>query len=133
MIVDPLRSCGPMLECLRMGNPPLPGVPGVPPGELAQDGAIRIFGVINVLSDRRRLGKALTTLRKLESGEDGEPPNHQPPSTPESERTPEKGGRKHQCKTTHTCWRAARRVMYIGIWAPEPMVKKVHAILYLPN
>lgn len=29
MLFDPLRSCGPMLECLRIGNPP----PGVPPNK----------------------------------------------------------------------------------------------------
>lgn len=74
---DPRRSCGPMLECLRMGSPP----PGVPPGDEAHDGAIRILGVISVLSDRRRLGKALDTRRKLRSGEEGDAPNHQPPST----------------------------------------------------
>lgn len=79
-MVDPLRSWGPMLECRLMGRPP----PGVPPGEEAQDGAIRILGVIRVLSDSRRLGKALWTLRKLLSGEEGEAPNHQPPNIPES-------------------------------------------------
>lgn len=76
--VEPLRSWGPILECLLIGNPP----PGVPPGEEAQEGAIRILGVISVLSDSLRFGKALTTRRKLLSGEDGEPPNHQPPSMP---------------------------------------------------
>lgn len=78
MIADPLRSCGPMLECRRVGNPP----PGVPPGEDAHDGAIRIFGVINVLSDNRRLGNALETRRKLLSGEEDDP-NHHPPRIPE--------------------------------------------------
>ena len=62
-----------------MGSPP----PGVPPGDDAHDGAIRIFGVISVLSDKRRFGKAFATLRKFRSGDDGEPPNHHPPSTPE--------------------------------------------------
>lgn len=57
--------------------------PGVPPGDDAHDGAIRIFGVINVLSDRRRFGNAFATRRKLLSGDDGELPNHQPPRTPE--------------------------------------------------
>lgn len=62
-----------------MGSPP----PGVPPGDDAQDGAIRIFGVISVLSDSRRFGNALPTRRKLLSGDDGDPPNHQPPITPD--------------------------------------------------
>lgn len=78
-MADPRRSCGPMLECRRIGKPP----PGVPPGDDAHDGAIRIFGVIRVLSDRRRFGNAFATLRKLRSGDEGDPPNHQPPSTPE--------------------------------------------------
>lgn len=78
---DPRRSCGPILECRRVGSPP----PGVPPGEEAQEGAIRILGVISVLSDRRRmLGKALATRRKLLSGDEGEMPYHQPPRIPES-------------------------------------------------
>lgn len=77
-MVEPLLSCGPMLECLRIGKPP----PGVPPGDDAQEGAIRIFGVIKVLSDSLRFGNALTTLRRLLSGDEGEPPNHQPPSIP---------------------------------------------------
>lgn len=72
-------SCGPMLECRRMGRP----LPGVPPGDEAQEGAIRILGVMRVLSDRRRLGNALPTRKKLLSGEEGDPPNHQPPITPE--------------------------------------------------
>lgn len=80
LMVEPRRSWGPMLECLRMGRPP----PGVPPGLDAQLGAIRILGVIRVLSESRRLGKAFWTRRKLLSGEEGEAPNHQPPSTPES-------------------------------------------------
>lgn len=67
-----------MLECLRMGSPP----PGVPPGDDAHEGAIRILGVIRVLSDSLLLGKAFTTLKKLLSGEDGEAPNHHPPSIP---------------------------------------------------
>lgn len=61
-----------------MGNPP----PGVPPGDDAHDGAIRIFGVIRVLSDNRRFGNALTTRRKLLSGDEGDAPNHQPPNIP---------------------------------------------------
>lgn len=76
--VEPLRSWGPMLEWRRIGNPP----PGVPPGEDAHEGAIRIFGVINVLSESLLLGKALTTRKKLLSGDDGDAPNHQPPNTP---------------------------------------------------
>ncbi|KAF7268591.1 hypothetical protein GWI33_018339 [Rhynchophorus ferrugineus] len=76
--VEPLRSCGPILECRRMGRPP----PGVPPGDDAHDGAIRILGVIKVLSDNRLLGKALATLKKLLSGDEGDPPNHQPPRMP---------------------------------------------------
>lgn len=64
-----------------MGSPPL----GVPPGELAHEDAIRIFGVINVLSDRRRFGNAFETRKKLLSGDDGEPKNH-PPRTPEPKR-----------------------------------------------
>lgn len=63
MTLDPRRSCGPVLECRLIGRPP----PGVPPGELEHDGAMRIFGVIKVLSDRRRVGKALPTLRKVPS------------------------------------------------------------------
>lgn len=80
LMADPRRSCGPMEECRRIGNP-LP--PGVPPGDDAHDGAMRIFGVIRVLSDRRRFGNALATRKKLLSGDDGELPNHQPPRTPE--------------------------------------------------
>lgn len=78
LMADPRRSCGPMEECRRIGNPP-----GVPPGDEAHDGAMRIFGVISVLSDRRRFGNALATRKKLLSGDDGEFPNHQPPRTPE--------------------------------------------------
>ena len=82
LTVDPRRSWGPMLECRLMGSPP---PPGVPPGEEAQDGAMRIFGgIMRALSERRRFGNALWTLRKLLSGDDGEAPNHQPPKTPES-------------------------------------------------
>lgn len=55
----------------------------MPPGDDAHDGAILIFGVISVLSDRRRLGKELTTLRKLLSGDDGEFPKNHPPNIPE--------------------------------------------------
>lgn len=77
-MAEPRRSCGPILLCRRMGRPPL----GVPPGELAHEDAIRIFGVINVLSDRRRFGKAFATRKKLLSGDDGDPKN-QPPRTPE--------------------------------------------------
>lgn len=78
-MAEPRRSWGPMLLWRRIGRPP----PGVPPGDDAHEGAIRIFGVINVLSDRRRFGNALETRRKLLSGDDGEPPNHQPPKIPE--------------------------------------------------
>lgn len=78
-MADPLRSCGPILLCRRMGKPP----PGVPPGDDAHEGAIRIFGVMRVLSDRRLFGKAFVTRKKLLSGDDGDPPNHHPPSTPE--------------------------------------------------
>lgn len=85
LIVEPRLSCAPILECLRIGRPP----PGVPPGDDAQDGAIRIFGVISVLSDNLRLGNAFTTRRKLLSGDDGEAPKNQPPSMP-----PIKGHRK---------------------------------------
>lgn len=77
-IVDPRRSCGPILECRLIGKPP----PGVPPGELAHDGATRILGVINVLSESRRFGNALTTLKKLLSGDEGDAPNHHPPKIP---------------------------------------------------
>lgn len=42
------------------------------PGDEAHDGAIRIFGVISVLSDNRRFGNALTTRRKLLSGDEGD-------------------------------------------------------------
>lgn len=76
LIFEPRRSWGPVLECRRIGSPPPP--PGVPPGELAQDGAIRILGVIRVLSDRRLLVNVLATLRKLLSLADDEvnhPPN----------------------------------------------------------
>lgn len=78
LILDPRRSWGPVLECRRIGRPPPPPVPGVPPGELAQDGAIRIFGVIRVLSDSRLLVNVLATRRKLLSLAEGElnhPPN----------------------------------------------------------
>ena len=44
-----------------MGRPS----PGVTPGELSQDGATRIFGVIRVLSDNRLLVKVLATFKKL--------------------------------------------------------------------
>lgn len=73
LIFDPRRSCGQVLECRRIGRPP----PGVPPGELAQDGAIRIFGVIRVLSESRLLVNVLATLRKLLSLPDevNHPPN----------------------------------------------------------
>jgi len=77
LILDPRRSWGPVLECRRIGRPP----PGVPPGELAQDGATRIFGVIRVLSDRRLLVNVLATLKKLLSLVDDEV-NH-PPNTAE--------------------------------------------------
>lgn len=78
--MEPLLSCGPILECLLIGRPP----PGVPPGEEAHDGAIRIFGVIRVLSDSLRFGKAFTTLSKLLSGDEGDAPNHHPPNIPPS-------------------------------------------------
>jgi len=82
LTVDPRLSWGPMLECRLIGRPP---PPGVPPGEEAHDGAMRIFGgIMRALSERRRFGNALWTLRKLLSGDDGEAPNHQPPKTPES-------------------------------------------------
>jgi hypothetical protein len=82
LTVDPRLSCGPMLECRLMGRPP---PPGVPPGEEAQDGAMRILGgIMRALSESRRFGKALWTLKKLLSGDDGDAPNHQPPKTPES-------------------------------------------------
>ena len=81
-MVEPRRSCGPMLECLRVGRP----LPGVPPGDDAHDGAMRIFGGIRVLSERRRLGKAFATRRKLLSGDEGEPPNHQLPNIPDPRR-----------------------------------------------
>lgn len=57
-----------------MGSPP----PGVPPGDEAQDGAIRILGVIKVLSDNRRFGKAFETRKKFRSGDEGDPPKNQP-------------------------------------------------------
>lgn len=79
LIAELRRSWGPILECRLIGKPP----PGVPPGEEAQDGAIRILGVISVLSDRRLLGNALATRRKLLSGEEGDPPKNHPPSMPE--------------------------------------------------
>lgn len=47
---------------------------------------MRIFGVMSVLSERRRFGKAFTTRRKLLSGEEGDAPNHQPPSIPPAEK-----------------------------------------------
>lgn len=82
LTVDPRRSWGPMLEWRLIGRPP---PPGVPPGEEAHDGATRILGgIMRALSDSRRFGKALWTLKKLLSGDDGEAPNHQPPKTPES-------------------------------------------------
>lgn len=74
LILDPRRSWGPVLECRRIGRP----LPGVAPGELAQDGAIRILGAIRVLSDRRLLVNVLPTRRKLLSLADDEvnhPPN----------------------------------------------------------
>lgn len=49
------------------------------PGDEAHDGAILIFGVINVLSESRRLGNAFITRKKLLSGDEG-PPNHHPPN-----------------------------------------------------
>lgn len=44
------------LNCLKFH-------PSYLPGDDAHDGAIRIFGVMRVLSDSRRLGKALATRR----------------------------------------------------------------------
>lgn len=70
---EPRRSCGPVLEWRLMGKPP----PGVPPGELAQDGAMRILGVIRALSDSRLVGKALLTFRKLLSLADADDLIHQ--------------------------------------------------------
>lgn len=84
-----------------MGKPP-PGVPPTRkemssnrvslqrrlkslPGDDAHEGAIRIFGVISVLSDKRRFGNEFTTRKKLLSGEDGLCPSHHPPSMPEPE------------------------------------------------
>lgn len=78
------RSCGPMLEWRRVGSPEFVP-PGVPPGDEAHDGAMRILGVIKVLSDKRRFGKALETRRKLLSlfVELLEPKNHCPMPVPE--------------------------------------------------
>ncbi|VEN35377.1 unnamed protein product [Callosobruchus maculatus] len=90
LTVLPRLSCGPMEECLRIGRPPPPPLAGVPPGELAQEGAMRILGVISVLSLRRLLGNALATRRRFESGEEGlppPPPNHHPPSMPPTKKT----------------------------------------------
>lgn len=50
-----------MLEWRRVGKPEV--LPGVPPGDEAQDGAIRILGVISVLSDNRRLGNTFVTRK----------------------------------------------------------------------
>jgi hypothetical protein len=65
-----------------VGSPELP--PGVPPGDEAQEGAILILGVIRVLSERRRLGKALATRKKLLSlfVELLDPKNHCPMPVP---------------------------------------------------
>lgn len=82
-----------MLECRRIGNPP----PGVPPGELAHDGAIRIFGVIRVLSDRRLLVNVLATRRKLLSLAGDEV--NQPPNIAEAENAIRlRRGKKHTQK-----------------------------------
>lgn len=79
LMFDPRRSWGPVLECRLMGRPP----PGVPPGELAQDGAMRIFGAISVLSDKRRLVIVFATRKKLLlSFADDVEPNHQFPNIP---------------------------------------------------
>jgi len=79
LMVDPRRST---FECLRIGRP----VPtGVLPGEEAHDGATRIFGVFNMLSDSRRFGNELTTRKKLLSEPEGDPPNHQLPVGHENE------------------------------------------------
>lgn len=79
-MLEPRRSWGPVLECLRMGKPP----PGVPPGELAHDGAILILGVIRALSESRRFVNVLATRRKLLSAlaDDVEPNHHEPLSMP---------------------------------------------------
>jgi len=59
LLLEFFRSCGPMLECLRIGN----GSPGLDRAEL---GARRIFGAIKVLSDNRLIGNWLPcTLRKF--------------------------------------------------------------------
>ena len=81
---DPRRSCGPILECRRVGSPVVP--PGVPPGDEAQEGAILIFGVIRVLSDKRRFGKTLATRKKLLSlfVELLDPKNHCPIPVPKT-------------------------------------------------
>lgn len=84
LTADPRRSCGPMLEWRRVGRPVVP--PGVPPGDEAHDGAILIFGVIKVLSDKRRLGKTLATRKKLLSlfVELLDPKNHCPIPVPKT-------------------------------------------------
>lgn len=57
--------------------------PGEPPGDEAEEWAMRILGVIRVLSDKRRLLKALATRKKLlPSCEAEELPNHQLPRRP---------------------------------------------------
>jgi hypothetical protein len=75
LIFDPRRSWGQVLECRRIGSPP----PGVPPGELAHEGAILILGVIKLLSESRRVMK-LPTFRKLPSplAEEVDPKNQLP-------------------------------------------------------
>lgn len=50
-----------MLEWRRVGKPVV--LPGVPPGDEAHDGAIRILGANSVLSDKRRLGNTLVTRK----------------------------------------------------------------------
>lgn len=72
-MLEPRLSCGPVLEWRLIGKPP----PGVPPGELAHDGAILILGVIRALSDKRLVGKALLTFKKLLSLADADDLIHQ--------------------------------------------------------
>lgn len=60
-MLDPRRSCGPVVEWRRIRNPS----PGVTPGELSQDGATCIFGVIRVFSDNRLLAMVFATFKKL--------------------------------------------------------------------
>lgn len=77
LTAEPRRSWGPMLEWRRVGSPEAP--PGVPPGDEAHDGAMRIFGVMRVLSERRRFGNTFDTRRKLLSLLELLEPNSHPP------------------------------------------------------